>query len=269
MSPRWRDVLRVYLHPNRVVLAHLPAGWRTQRGHCRAIDVEAAAHDWRPALGALTDALTALGNRQPALTVTLSNRFAQFTLVAMDPRLDNARQREGFARHICRERYGDRIDTSVLRISPTGGAGPHLVSAVDRALIDAVIALARARGSQLRSLQPLLSAVFNANRASLDAACAWLVIAEQDHCVTALLDDAQWATVSAHRVGFADVGDVLARERVQAGTRASDAPVFLFNDSGEGVPPRGLDADDVRILIPRANFESDGQRPKYAAALFA
>lgn len=269
MSLRWRDALRVYLHPRRVVLGHLPAGWRPLRADCRAIEVAAAASDWRPALAVLADALTELGKRRPALTVTLSNRFAQFSLVAMDPRLNSARQREGFARHICRERYGDRIDTSVLRICAAGGAGPHLVSAVDRALVEAVIALAQARGCKLRSLQPLLSAVFNANRAAIDVACAWMVIAEQDHCVTALLDDGQWSTVSAHRVGLNDLGDVLARERVQTGASASAAPVFLFNDSGESVPPLGLETDDLRILVPRGGIELAGQRPKYAAALFA
>lgn len=269
MSPRWRDALRVYLHPQRVVLGHLPAGWRTARAECRAIQVDAVANDWRPALAVLADALGEFDKRRASLTITLSNRFAQFGLVAMDPRLNSARQCEGFARHVCRERYGDRIDTSVLRISATGGSGPHLVSAVDRALIDAVIALAHARGCALRSLQPLLSAVFNANRAAVDVACVWMVVAEQDHCVTVFLEDGQWSTLSAHRVTVAELGDVLARERVQCGARAFDAPVFLFNDSGDGVPPIGVDADDLRILIPRGGLAFEGQRPQFAAALFA
>lgn len=269
MSPRWRDRLRVYLHPRRVVLGYLPAGWRTQRADCRAIEVDCESGDWRPALAALAGALAELGAKRPALSVTLSNRFAQFSLVAMDPRLNSARQREGFARHICRERHGERIDTSVLRLSATGALGLHLVSAVDRALVDAVIALARDRGCQLRAVQPLLSAVFNANRRAFDAACAWLVIAEQDHCVTALLDAWQWSIVSAHRTGMAQLGDVLARERVQCGPQAAQAPVFLFNDSGEPIPPLGLDADDLRMLIPRGGTEFEGQRPTYAAALVA
>ena len=242
MSLRWRDALRVYLHPRRVVLGHLPAGWRPLRADCRAIEVAAAASDWRPALAVLADALTELGKRRPALTVTLSNRFAQFSLVAMDPRLNSARQREGFARHICRERYGDRIDTSVLRICAAGGAGPHLVSAVDRALVEAVIALAQARGCKLRSLQPLLSAVFNANRAAIDVACAWMVIAEQDHCVTPTRDT-RGQRFSREQLGSATRGVLLQ-------TRRPERRAIRALRGDVNTPFRRCSAVDTRV-VPR------------------
>src|SRR6185295_7823574 len=78
--------------------------------------------------------------------------------------------------------------------------GPRLVSAADKALLDALRAKLAAGGARLASVQPYLMAVFNRLRQRVGNESCWLAIAEPGRLTLALIEHGTWRAIRSRRV---------------------------------------------------------------------
>jgi hypothetical protein len=155
------------------------------------------AAPWQAAIDALPAALANVG--AAPVTVILSNHFVRYALLPWSANVKSGAEWLALARHRFAAIHGACAEQWTVRISETGPRAPHIASAVDSALLEALLARLAASGAKLVSVQPYLMAAFNRIRRSLDDASCWLVIEEPGRVALALIRNGVWTAIRARR----------------------------------------------------------------------
>ncbi len=202
MSPLWRDHLRIGVCPDRLILTGYRRGLRPAIAVRRIIPVESspdAAH-WQAAVDSLPSALALTKRGKTEITVILSNHFVRYALLPWNATLKTEAEWLALARHRLASVHGRAADDWSLRISQTARQGPRLVSAADKALLDALGARIAEGGARLASVQPYLMAAFNRLRPRVGNESCWLVIVEPGRLTLALIEHGAWRAIRSRRI---------------------------------------------------------------------
>jgi hypothetical protein len=163
---------------------------------------------WQGAVAALK-ALRIEGRAR--VTVVLANHFVRYAIVPWSDALGTEQERQAYLLHHFAKIHGERAKSWALRSAASASGAPRLASAVDSSLISEIKeAFQKRPGPRLTSIQPQLMAKFNAARAAVPAAGAWLVIAEPDRACVALHAGGRWRSVQNAKGAWLDL---LERER--------------------------------------------------------
>lgn len=162
---------------------------------------------WQGAVAALK-ALQIEG--RPRVTVVLANHFVRYAIVPWSEALGTEQERQAYLRHYFSKIHGERAKSWALRSAASASGAPRLASAVDSSLISEIKEALKRPGARLVSVQPQLMAKFNAARAAVPAAGAWLVLAEPDRACVALHAGGRWRSVQNAKGAWLDL---LERER--------------------------------------------------------
>lgn len=208
MSP-WRDQVRLFLCPGRLVAVRLAQGLRP-RVLCKETYVaEEGAADAAALLAGVPEVLRDPKWQKADAAVLLSSRFAHYQLLPWtDASLDRAEE-EARVRHLYARAHGEAAASLELRASPGGFGAASVVSGVEQRLVTDLREAFAASSLRLRSVQPYLMAAFNQCRRELARGARWFVVAESGTLCTALVAGGRWRSLRMRRVG-ADWGGELA-----------------------------------------------------------
>lgn len=213
--------LRIGIAPERVALAGYCGRLRPQLARAESIAVEPrpGAPRWQAAVDALQAALARPGAPRCRATAILSNQLVRYALLPWNPTLRSQDEWLAYARHRMQAVHGAAIDDWDLRVCETAPSGARIVSAVDRALLDALDAAVAGTGGVVESVQPYLMSVFNRAPLAADRSC-WLVIEEPGRLMLALIQDGAWRSIRVRRVDGSwrsELAAILERESAALG----------------------------------------------------
>ncbi len=253
--PRPRHRIRVGLAPERIVLAGYSGGMRPSLARAEALCVEprAGAARWQAAVDALPALLAQPGC---SVTVILSSQLVRYAVLPWNAALKGEDEWLAYARHRLQSVHGAAIEDWDFRVCATAPHGPRLVSATDRALLDALEAAVGAAGGTLESVQPYLMAAFNRAAPIPGDTSFWLVIEEPGRLTLALIQDGSWRSVRSRRVDARwrhELPAILERESAALGLEQPCTEVALH---AEALPEDGSAVElRLRDLVAAAGEE--------------
>ncbi|HQL10424.1 MAG TPA: hypothetical protein PLE35_12540, partial [Lentisphaeria bacterium] len=119
---------------------------------------------WRPPLAALRQWLQQTQPRLSDLDIVLSDRLVHYAALPWSKEVTTPAEEQSYARIEFENGYGEAATDWDIRIDGGEYGKPRLACAVERALIEALEAVAKEFNLRMVSLQPHLSALFNARR---------------------------------------------------------------------------------------------------------
>ncbi|HEX7888782.1 MAG TPA: hypothetical protein VF522_05415 [Ramlibacter sp.] len=201
MSPWWRDQVRIFVSPQRLVAVRRAHGLRPVLAARHAVNIDAHGDDHGPALAALAELLRDPKWQQADAVVLLSNRFARYQLLPWTDAVLNAEEQAARARRQFAQAHGDIAPTLDLRSSDGGFGAPAMVSGVSRELLARLRDTFAASNVRLVSVQPYLMTAFNECRAELRRGAHWFAVVESGSLCTALVTGGRWASLRTRRIG--------------------------------------------------------------------
>jgi hypothetical protein len=242
---RTRHRVRVGLAPERIVLAGYSGGLRPTLTRAEAFTVEprTGAARWQAAVDALPALLAEPGC---SVTVILSSQLVRYAVLPWNAALKSEEEWLAYARHRLQSIHGAAIEDWDFRVCATAPHGPRLVSATDRALLEALEAAVTAAGGTLESVQPYLMAAFNRASPIPGDTSFWLVIEESGRLTLALIRDGSWRSVRSRRVDARwrdELPAILERESAALGLEEPCTEVALHAEA----TPEGAVAGVLRL----------------------
>lgn len=239
MSPWWRDQVRVYLAPDRIVAARLSGGLRH-----RILGLHEQSFPATPDHGALFAALAAMLARpewrKADATVLLSSRLVHYELLPWTDAGLDAAEESARARQACARVLGDAGAAALdLRACVRGFGHATVVSGVDKLLLARVRETLAAASVKLVSVQPYLMAAFNQCRPGFARAPQWLAVVESGTLCTALLDRGRFVSLRSRRIAGDWVGELqLALRRQSVAHEGSQDAARLLVHAAEHEEPQ-------------------------------
>ncbi len=240
MLPPWREQVRIFLHPQQVVLLRLSRGLKKRVLRKQILpcveSVGATANEplWTGVVAVLKRAINDSLWQGAQVEIVLSNHFVHYALVPWsEPSkyLSTARERQAHLRHRFNLAYGEAAKRWDLRMSEAGVDKPALASGVDIALLDAIRAIFDQAGMRIPAIHPHLMVTLNQARNSMQQGPAWFAMMEQGRLCLALLDNGLFKTVKSFLLEndwHAQLEVLLTREAMLSGDEQLDWPVMLY-----------------------------------------
>jgi hypothetical protein len=259
-----RERLRIGIAPRRVDLARRSLWGRSWQDLGQGCEPEPGAAAWSGALRTLDSLLAQAQVRRQAATVVLSNQWMRSVVLPWHAHITARTEIEALARARLVQRHGTPAEGWVLRTALGGWGEPHVVCAIEPALLEQLREAMSRHGVALGSLQPLWVSAFNALRSRLRSASV-LVVVEDDGVCMALAGARGWLDVSWRRTA----GNLLAVVREQVAVWGCSLPQLQqpdFNLSidvvlvGEGASWPARPSPIVRVL----RGQDAGRRPSLA-----
>lgn len=200
MSPSWRDQVRLFLGPERIVAVRLARGLRP----AVAAVQEAPVAGGGDAVGAVLAALAGLLREPPwqrgDAVILLSSRFAHYQLLPWTDAVLDREEEAARARRLFTQVHGEAAASLELRTSPGGFGAASLASGVDARLLQGVRDALAASPLKLASVQPYFMAAFNQVRGSLRRGAHWFVVVESGTLCSALVQGGRWSSLRTRRI---------------------------------------------------------------------
>jgi len=156
-----------------------------------------SADDWRPAVEALPEILKSHKSREAS--VVLADQFVRYALLPWNEAVKSPAQWLALARHRFAALHGAAAAEWNVKVTDTAPRGPRLACAVDKELVDALVAAFVTAGVKLVSVQPFLVAAFNRIRQMVGNASCWIVVEEPGRLTLALAQRGAWVAIRSRR----------------------------------------------------------------------
>jgi len=163
----------------------------------KAIELPAAADDWRPAVDALPEILKAHKSREAS--VVLADQFVRYALLPWSDAVKSHEQWQALARHRFSALHGAAAAAWDVKVTETAPLGARLACAVDRELIEHLAGIFVSSGVHLVSVQPFLVAAFNRIRQTVGNGSCWIVVEEPGRLTLALIQRGAWLAIRSRR----------------------------------------------------------------------
>jgi hypothetical protein len=208
----WRERLDVFLSRERVETRRRGGISRRGVGDAASHPIEAVEgrpvrEEWRAPLARLA-ALT-MGERLD-LSIVLSSCFTRFQVLPWMEEVQSEEERKAYAGIHFRQVYGVAAESWEIMVSEEPPGQASLACAVDRALLEALHALAVEKAWRLVSVQPAFALAWNHWRSRLDRQGGFFAVAEEGALCLASLSGGQWRTLRNRRLAGTSLADALA-----------------------------------------------------------
>lgn len=210
MSQLWRDQIRTFLGPSLVNMVGMSRGIRPVQLFKRSgvCSQETGSVKWETSLQLLeqmiaqaySDAKSPVLRKGAVLTLTLSNHFVRYGIVAPQAALANPDELMAYASFQMREIYGERVDDWMLSLSRWDPYDGALCAAIPRDLFSGVEALALRHKIRLKQIEPYLAAAMDHWSRELNDQRFWFVLIEPGRFSFALLHNNRWRCVRNQRI---------------------------------------------------------------------
>jgi len=242
VSPWWSDATRIVLLPDGVAVARLR--YRIRPRLLEAWTVPASPQfggtPWQGPVDALQQVLARIG-RGVRVSLVVSNSYVRLALVPWQPGLVRQTEREAFARHHLKLRFGEiAADAPITLSAPRFGAA-GIACTIDAALWAALDKTITAGQVKLDSAVPLIGCVFDAFSGKLKEGRAALAILEPGYVTFVFLANGQRVHVVTRKIMRSDgaaLANLLTQELAAAATPFVPERVLVYSTlSGETSTP--------------------------------
>jgi hypothetical protein len=273
------EALRVFVGVDRIAVVRVSQGFgggrRTQL--LRALHVEVGDETAAAVVAALGNVFEEAGDTARHASIVLSNALVRYLVVPWSRRITSADERHALARHAFTTVHGAAAAAWTFVVSPAGDDRQTLAAAIDTALLDGLRGAAARGPAKLRSVQPLLMAVFNHWRDDVGREPVSFLVLEPQRWCWASVAEGVWRRVQSGRMPEADEGgmaEIVARQ-IGLDAAGESAPlampqVWVYAESGSAAAAR-LSSNEWRlrdlVLEPRQGM--GGIEPGAEAALLA
>lgn len=242
-SRLFADRLRIFMHPDHLVLLRIRRGLKPQVVDKQLIVLRAANHDepWQPALLALKQALARPEWQRLAPTVVIANHFVRYTVIPWNADLAGAAEQQAYLRHCFQLAYGDPSKQWDLRMSPAGVGQSTLASAIPQALLMGLHAELERAGMKARAIYPHLMITANQAASQVRERSLCLVAIEGGRVCIALIENGAWRAVRnvvMEQTMLEQIPALIRRESIIQGLDTASWPVFYHwpeSDHAEGM----------------------------------
>lgn len=271
MSPSWRDQVRLFLSPERIVAVRLARGLRPAVLAREALPVAGEGDDPRPMLAALRGLLADPGWQRADATVLLSSRCVHYQLLPWTDAVLDREEEAARVRRLYGQAHGDAAAALELRTSAGGFGAASVASGVRRELLAGLQEAFAASTLRLASVQPYVMAAFNEARRGLRRGAHWFAVVESGTLVSALVEGGRWTSLRTRRVA-GDWHDellmALHRQAVsQAGAEDVRSVVIHAADEGRAQWPAAQGWSFRQLDLPSAQDPSAGSGRPWGLAL--
>jgi hypothetical protein len=232
VSPSFSDRVEVFLGPRRIHLARRPRGWRARGAHTLSIGCPPGPdHAWQGAVETLGRALATLAWRKADAVVMLSNHFVRYALVPPVAGVKRA-DRAAVAQHQLHAIYGDAAQAWRVALDDAPADAQAVAGGVEPELVAQLEAVLRTAGLRPVVIEPYLAGAYNACRATMNGAPAWLAVAEPGRVCVAAVQGGRWLALRSQRVTAplrTALPLVLEQVRLAAAQAVAAGPVYLVS----------------------------------------
>lgn len=212
MSLLWRERLDVFLSRERVETLRRGGISRRGAGEADSHPIQAAEgspvrEEWREPLARL--AALSMGEGLD-LSIVLSSCFARFQVLPWMEEVQTAEEAKAYAGIHFRQVYGVAAESWEIMVSEEPPGQASLACAVDRALLEALHALAVEKAWRLVSVQPAFALAWNRWRNRLDGQGGFFAVTEEGALCLASLSGGQWRTLRNRRLAGTPLAEALA-----------------------------------------------------------
>lgn len=265
MLRSWTDRVRIYLHPEQVVLVRQTGLVKRRIIAMRVIPVDVAGEfAWSGVLKVLEAALKQPEWQGARTAMILSGHFARYRIVPWNNSLTEE-ERIVLLRHQFAGVYGEPVKDWQVTIADGGYGKPGMACAVDGRVMLSIQNACTAASIRLTSIRPYLVTAFNRWRHKLDSQGAWFVLAEQSHLSIAFIRHGEWQTMRSHcstsNRAF-DLEQLLVREALQLGVEATAFTVYFFSAESDSKPdlPECFKVQMLDLTIIPGGSSQNGSR---------
>lgn len=202
-----------------VHLQHLPAA--------DAVPTEAS---WRPVVEKLAEALSAMPAKDKRIHIRLSNRWARWQLLPAQEHLSSDDDLTAYAALHFQNVYGAAAQDWRITHSPLFPGRPTPACAIDTALLHALKEACAASGTELESVQPYLSSVFDYWRNEIREKAYWLAVVEPAYVCMVYVQNQSWQAVRTQRQNISSAAQLTAMAAqisVAAGLPQTRVPLLI------------------------------------------
>jgi hypothetical protein len=208
----WRERLDVFLSRERVETLRRGGLRRRGTGEAASHPVQAAdgnsvREEWRAPLARL--AALSMGEGLD-LSIVLSSCFARFQVLPWMEEVQTDEERKAYAGIHFRQVYGVAAESWEIMVSEEPPGQASLACALDRALLEALHALAVEKACRLVSVQPAFALAWNRWRTRLDGQGGFFALAEDTALCLGSMGSGQWRSVRNRRLAGTSLSDALA-----------------------------------------------------------
>lgn len=243
MSPSWRERVIITLLPQQVTIRRFSRGLRPAIKDCKTLACAQAknATSWEPAVEALREALAHPNVEAADATAVLSNHFVRYLLLPWNPVIVTAQEEFAFARARFQQVFGDVAQNWVLKLSHGRPDIATVASAIERPLLESLVAAIAGSPLHLRSVQPRLMTVCNARR-RMPSGDAWVVMAEPGRLLLGSLRQGEWQSLRGRSMnGHAvDLKEIIDQECLLLGVEPDNEKVYLHRIGDSTLEMQGL-----------------------------
>ena len=248
----WHDEIRVYVHPQHIVMVLLSGWFKKHVTYKQVLDCPDLLGTlvWQSVIVTLDKALlsndwqtayAAKSQKNIRATVILSNHFVHYALVPWQAEQAKLRpdsdKHHAYLQHCFTRNFGAAAKQWQCRMSDCGMYKPALASAIDSALLQDIEAAFTAANIRIANIHPQLMVAVNQAKSQITqylnkkAQTYWLVIVENGQSCLLLVEDGAWRLVKSMRFDVAaqvneQIEPVLQRENALRG--GLDCPIFFY-----------------------------------------
>jgi hypothetical protein len=272
VSPHWSrlfaDNLRIFMHPQHLVLLRIRRGLKAQVVDKQLIALQTANQDepWQPALLALKQALAKPGWQGLAPAVVLANHFVRYTVIPWNADLAGAAEQQAYLRHCFQLAYGDTSKQWDLRMSPAGVGQSTLASAIPQALLAGLHTELELAGMKARAIHPHLMIAANQAASQVRERSLCLVAIEGGRVCIALIENGAWRAVrnvTMEQTMLQQIPALIRRESIIQGLDTASWPVFYHwpeSDNAEGLLVGESSAQPIETKTWAGHFDHHAYR---------
>lgn len=202
MSPSWLDRLTLLVHPHHAVLERHPLRGAGSRRGSAVAPTAPEQTAWQPALAACFALLDARGKRGASLNVVIADHFVRYALLPWSDMLCSPAARRDMGRALLKGSLGEKAGALEITVDPPAFGRSGLAAGIDRDLLAALRAGAKARRLRLASIKPRLIAELAAR--PKDIGNGWFASVDRDWLTLAGLRDGDVTRLHNHRLSVAD-----------------------------------------------------------------
>jgi hypothetical protein len=261
VSPLWRDEVRIFVAPKRIVLVRMKRGMRPVVIAERSIIVDTReTHRWESALDTLDvcfrDPLWHGANAR----LIIADHWARYSTVPWTDAISGETERIAHARLCMANTFGDLVSQWTVTVSESAPGSLQVACGIPNGLLSQIRLLSESVGLRIQSIQPYLVASFNSWREKMPSEGAWFVTLDEGSLAAAHFTNTQWDCVRSVRIGDDWETELKRLQTFGRLARTSDAPSRVFVDAPrwlrDKAPSRERDFEWLDDGVQRP--ESDG-----------
>ncbi len=241
MLPRWRDQIRIFLHPRQAILLRVSRGLKPRVTKQQVLPCAefSGSSTWEAPVVSLKTALRDTHWHGANTRVVLSNHFVRYALVPWSAQLVDSQERMAYLRHCFGATYGEAAKRWDLRMNAPSPDAPSLASGIELTLLESLRATLADSGNTLEAIHPHLMVGANQSRRWMRRGPVWFALVESGHLCLSLLEHGVWKVVRSN-LAEADwlpqLEILLAREAMLFGDTQQDWPVVLYWPESDATP---------------------------------